>query len=265
MSCSISLGQFVQQPSQQLAINALPHIQLTTPRCLLLGPQRSGKTSLLFQYAFQLACSGQEVVFMCDRAQLDQAPPLLPFGASQQHAAFSRIHFKYVSDLHQLRKYGACLHLLQQPPAAIIVDDVAHLLANTRLPDKRARDTEVTRALAYLADGLDQLRPSPACCWARLDAGCSAGLQAERACRRSKSCPGKVLLIATVASFAYISLWLLVKPFIDSDQPILALLPDTRHLYLPLSALLLATLGSILAYVGWLIILEPTPVVSKED
>ncbi|WIA18699.1 hypothetical protein OEZ86_005164 [Tetradesmus obliquus] len=76
---------------------------------------------------------------------------------------------------------------------------------------------------------------------------------------------GKVLLIATVASFAYISLWLLVKPFIDSDQPILALLPDTRHLYLPLSALLLATLGSILAYVGWLIILEPTPVVSKED
>lgn len=158
MSCSISLGQFVQQPSQQLAINALPHIQLTTPRCLLLGPQRSGKTSLLFQYAFQLACSGQEVVFMCDRAQLDQAPPLLPFGASQQHAAFSRIHFKYVSDLHQLRKYGACLHLLQQPPAAIIVDDVAHLLANMRLPDKRARDTEVTRALAYLADGLDQLR-----------------------------------------------------------------------------------------------------------
>jgi hypothetical protein len=54
----------------------------------------SGKTSLLFQYAFQLACSGQEVVFICDRAQLDQAPPLLPFGVSQQHAAFSRIHFK---------------------------------------------------------------------------------------------------------------------------------------------------------------------------
>jgi hypothetical protein len=54
----------------------------------------SGKTSLLFHYAFQLACSGQEVVFICDRAQLDQAPPLLPFGVSQQHAAFSRIHFK---------------------------------------------------------------------------------------------------------------------------------------------------------------------------
>eukprot|EP00882_Tetradesmus_deserticola_P033141 GHRQ01037827.1.p2 GENE.GHRQ01037827.1~~GHRQ01037827.1.p2 ORF type:complete len:154 (+),score=39.68 GHRQ01037827.1:821-1282(+) len=65
---------------------------------------------------------------------------------------------RYVQDLHQLRTYGACIHLLQEPPAAVIVDDLAHLLANARLPDKRARDTEVTRALAYLADGLDQLR-----------------------------------------------------------------------------------------------------------
>eukprot|EP00882_Tetradesmus_deserticola_P007721 GHRQ01008131.1.p1 GENE.GHRQ01008131.1~~GHRQ01008131.1.p1 ORF type:complete len:244 (+),score=72.44 GHRQ01008131.1:727-1458(+) len=158
MASSISLGQFVHQPSQQLSINALPHMQLQTPRCLLFGPQRSGKTSLLFQYAFQLACSGQEVVFICDRAQLEQSPLLLPVGVSHQHAAFSKIHFKYVQDLHQLRTYGACIHLLQEPPAAVIVDDLAHLLANARLPDKRARDTEVTRALAYLADGLDQLR-----------------------------------------------------------------------------------------------------------
>jgi hypothetical protein len=40
MASSISLGQFVQQPSQQLSINALPHIQLQSPRCLLLGPPR---------------------------------------------------------------------------------------------------------------------------------------------------------------------------------------------------------------------------------
>lgn len=48
------------------------------------------------------------------------------------HAAKTMCRCRYVSDLHQLRKYGACLHLLQQPPAAIIVDDVAHLLANMR-------------------------------------------------------------------------------------------------------------------------------------
>lgn len=38
----------------------------------------------------------------------------------------------YVHDLHQLRSFGACLHLLQDPPAAILVDDLARLLANTR-------------------------------------------------------------------------------------------------------------------------------------
>jgi hypothetical protein len=39
---------------------------------------------------------------------------------------------RYVQDLHQLRNFGACVHLLQDPPAAVIVDDLAHLLANTR-------------------------------------------------------------------------------------------------------------------------------------
>jgi hypothetical protein len=56
-----------------------------------------------------------------------------------------------------------------------------------------------------------------------------------------------------------------LQPFIDGDQPILALLPDTRHLYLPLSLLLVATVGSILAYVGWLIVSEPLPPALKEE
>jgi hypothetical protein len=58
---------------------------------------------------------------------------------------------------------------------------------------------------------------------------------------------------------------LCLQPFIDGDQPILALLPDTRHLYLPLSVLLVATLGSIIAYVGCLMVLEPLPAALTED
>jgi hypothetical protein len=64
--------------------------------------------------------------------------------------------------------------------------------------------------------------------------------------------------------YSYMSLSCL-QPFIDGDQPILALLPDTRQLYLPLSVLLVATLGSILAYVGCLMVIEPLPAGCKED
>lgn len=39
---------------------------------------------------------------------------------------------RYVHDLQQLRSYGACLHLLPEPPAAIIVDDLSKLLGNSK-------------------------------------------------------------------------------------------------------------------------------------
>lgn len=40
-----------------------PHLQ----HCLLSGPQRSGKTSLLFNFALKLARSGRSVLLLCAR------------------------------------------------------------------------------------------------------------------------------------------------------------------------------------------------------
>jgi hypothetical protein len=40
---------------------------------------------------------------------------------------------RYVSDLHQLKNFGACLHLCNNPPAAILVDNLTQIVKNTRL------------------------------------------------------------------------------------------------------------------------------------
>ncbi|KAF8064657.1 Rnf14 [Scenedesmus sp. PABB004] len=158
----VSLGHFVSAdaPAARARLELLPALPLAVPRLLLFGPQRTGKTTLLFQLAFRLAAAGdgRAVALLADRARLDAAPPLLPAGVERGHAAFERVQLKYVSDLSGLRAYGACLHLLPEPPAAILVDELSGLLQASRLQDKRARDAELTKALAFLIDGLEQLQ-----------------------------------------------------------------------------------------------------------
>ena len=65
------------------------HTQLRTNRT-----PNSGKTSLLFSYAHSVAAAGGRVVFLCQRAKLEQAPPLLPAGVSRGDAAFERVDIK---------------------------------------------------------------------------------------------------------------------------------------------------------------------------
>lgn len=162
----MSVGSFFRPQSTtslQPRLNGIPKVELSTPRVLLFGPERCGKTSLLFNFALHLASQRavgqqqQEVWFLCDHATLDQRPPVL-LAADQQSEALSRIKFKYLSDLQQLKNFGACLHLAPNPPAAIIVDNIAHLTKNTKVSDKRAQDVVVTKALAVLADALEHLR-----------------------------------------------------------------------------------------------------------
>jgi hypothetical protein len=54
----------------------------------------SGKTSLLFNYAFHIASQGQTVLFLCDQRALDQSSPFLPHAVDANHPALSNIHFK---------------------------------------------------------------------------------------------------------------------------------------------------------------------------
>lgn len=51
----------------------------------------SGKTSILFHYAYRLAAGDRSVLFICQKAKIEQLPPLLPPGVDGQDTAFSRI------------------------------------------------------------------------------------------------------------------------------------------------------------------------------
>ncbi|CAL8466736.1 g6272 [Coccomyxa elongata] len=122
--------------------------------CLITGPVRCGKTSILLHYAYKLALKGKRVLFICQKAKIEQVPPLLPPGVDGNNGAFSNVHMRYLSTAADLQKIAACLHLLDELPEAIIVDDLSSFI-DARGPehgagDKRQRDAELVRTLAFL-------------------------------------------------------------------------------------------------------------------
>lgn len=59
---------YAAHPGLQQVIAALPPLPLSSRHCLLTGPERSGKTSLLFHVALRLARQGQSVLLLCRRS-----------------------------------------------------------------------------------------------------------------------------------------------------------------------------------------------------
>jgi hypothetical protein len=54
----------------------------------------SGKTSLAFHYAHQLAAAGQTVLVFCRRAKMETQPFLLPEGVAANQLTYQRIQIK---------------------------------------------------------------------------------------------------------------------------------------------------------------------------
>ncbi|CAN6295632.1 unnamed protein product [Urochloa humidicola] len=93
---------------------------------LLSGPPRCGKTSLLFQFAVNRAAeSGRGVAFICSKGRMENNPPFLSQGVDPSVSLLQRIQIKYTEDGDEIRKYFAAFHLLDNFPAADIVDDFA--------------------------------------------------------------------------------------------------------------------------------------------
>lgn len=133
--------------------------------CLLSGPERSGKTSLLFQAAFSAARQGKRVLLLCRRKKLEQTPPLMPDGIAISDPSWQHVHIKYLDSGLELLRYVSLIHALPGgPPDLLLVDDL-HTLAELPAADRpRPRDMALCRILASLheaAQVASQLKGSP--------------------------------------------------------------------------------------------------------
>ncbi|RDX79813.1 hypothetical protein CR513_39722, partial [Mucuna pruriens] len=129
--------------------------QFQNPSNLLLlsGPPSSGKTSLLFQFAFNVALhSNPNVIFICNRHSLDSKPPFLSQGIDPSSDVFHRIQMKYVNDDEDIRNYFAAFHLYDTLPAAVVIDDFGDFFDNKicqqRYSNPRGRDLAMVKTLA---------------------------------------------------------------------------------------------------------------------
>ncbi|KAK2970590.1 hypothetical protein RJ640_011779 [Escallonia rubra] len=126
---------------------------------LLSGPPSSGKTSLLFQFAFNAAFgSSNEVVFICNRRRLETKPPYLSQGIDPTSDVFQRIQMKYVDDDEGISKYFAAFHLHDKFPVTVIIDDFGDLFdersCQERYSNPRGRDLTIVRTLALCQNAI---------------------------------------------------------------------------------------------------------------
>ncbi|KAL4452260.1 hypothetical protein ABPG75_007922 [Micractinium tetrahymenae] len=138
------------QPQLGAALAALSHLPPSASHCLLSGPERSGKTSLLFHAALSLARQGREVLLLCRRAKLEAAPPLLPEGLTHSDPAWQLVHIKYLANGYELLRYASCIHMLPRLPDALLVDDLHALCDLPAGARPRPRDMALCRVLASL-------------------------------------------------------------------------------------------------------------------
>ncbi|KAM0857379.1 hypothetical protein ACQ4PT_048510 [Festuca glaucescens] len=129
---------------------------------LLSGPACCGKTSLLFQFAKNRAAeSGRHVVFICSKGRLENSPPFLSQGVDPSLNVLKRVQIKYIEDDEGIRKYFAAFHLLDDFPAAVIVDDFTGFFSEScnrscqqRYGNTRARDLAMVRILALCQNAI---------------------------------------------------------------------------------------------------------------
>ncbi|RWR74454.1 hypothetical protein CKAN_00278300 [Cinnamomum micranthum f. kanehirae] len=126
---------------------------------LISGPPSSGKTSLLFQFAFNSALeSSANVVFICNKRRLETKPPYLSQGIDPASDVFQQIQMKYLEDDEGIKKYFAAFHLHETLPTAVIIDDFGEFFddrhCQQRYGNARGRDLAMVRTLALCWDAM---------------------------------------------------------------------------------------------------------------
>ncbi|XP_031286141.1 uncharacterized protein LOC116144859 [Pistacia vera] len=145
-------------------------ISKSDPFMLLSGPPSCGKTSLLFQFAFNSALQSTgngKVMFLCNRRRLETKPPFLSQGIDPSSHVFKRIQIKYLDDDEGIKKYFAAFHLHDTFPAAVVVDDFGDFFdertCQERYANPRGRDLAMVRILALCHNAITNANEKGPC------------------------------------------------------------------------------------------------------
>jgi hypothetical protein len=137
---------------------------------LLTGPERSGKTSLLFATALEFSSRDEaRVWYFCHKTKIEANLPVsVAWSASELHAThigseftdtekMDRIHMKYISDVSDLKRWSSRVQDLpaHQLPTAVFVDDLERYLTTDKLPSLDVIARSLLGTLALLCDSVE--------------------------------------------------------------------------------------------------------------
>ncbi|KAE9593470.1 hypothetical protein Lal_00029429 [Lupinus albus] len=131
---------------------------------LLCGPPSSGKTSLLFQFAFNVATlhSNSTVIFICNPHSFHSKPPFLSQGIDPSSHLFHRIQIKYLNDDQDIRNYFSAFHLHHTLPAAVLIDDFGLFFHNNN-GGGGGRDLAMAKTLALCHNAITYANQKGCC------------------------------------------------------------------------------------------------------
>ena len=100
-------------------------------RVLITGSHNSGKTSLLFKLAYELAERGGSPLIICSKTKMESKMPLNVLangrnefsGSKMSSDVLCRIQMKYATSMAELKAIVAGLHGFTPTPTAILIDD----------------------------------------------------------------------------------------------------------------------------------------------
>ncbi|CAI9756386.1 unnamed protein product [Fraxinus pennsylvanica] len=135
---------------------------------LLSGPPSSGKTSLLFQFAFNSVLEKNgNVVIICNRRRLETNPPFLSQGVDPSSEIFQHIQMKYVDDDEGIKNYFAAFHMQDIFPVSVIIDNFADFFdgrnCQERYNNPRGRDLAMIRTLALCQNAINHAKSRGPC------------------------------------------------------------------------------------------------------
>ncbi|GMH42859.1 hypothetical protein BSKO_10778 [Bryopsis sp. KO-2023] len=161
-SSPFRLARFISAPQNQdlqASIDRCPPFHASLKGCLVVGPQQSGRTSILFHYAVAIAGTGRKVLFICMKDAMESAPPTMPSGITTESPQLANIMMRYMKTSKDIRKYASCFHLLDDRPSVIIIDNLSAFVEATLSPsgyilhDEKIKD--IAKTLAWLWEAVE--------------------------------------------------------------------------------------------------------------